>query len=310
MDGVNMELDAIRKGAFPMKKETRNLILFFLATFAATYATYFTIVLNKLNPYSMPGMVFFLIGGSAPSWVAVLMVMFTYNKDQKRDYFRRCFSFKQIKLNWWAFIVFLFPLIFVFIISLDLLLGGSLPGMTNLKAFIAQPWVIPGALFMSFLSGPWSEEFGWRGYSLDPLLKRLGVLRGSVILGFIWGIWHLPLFFMPQTWHGEMGFQFAGFWNFMLYSIGFAMIMSWVYFGTDRSILSAFMMHLASNFTGNLFFPYTDRLEILRMAVILPLGVVLCINAERKAKQKASAPGAQNSEPLFGQFPDQTNRDV
>ncbi len=222
-----------------MKKETRNLILFFLATFAATWAAYFTIVFNGWDPYSMPGMAFLLIGGSAPSWVAVLIVLFTYDKEKRKDYFRRCISFKQIKLPYWAFIVFIFPLIFALIISVERLMGGSMPGMTNLKAYIAQPWIIPMALFMSFLSGPWSEEFGWRGYSLDPLLKRFGVLRGSAILGFIWGIWHLPLFLMPQTWHGQMGFKFAGFWSFMLYSIGLAMMMTWVYLRTNRSILSA-----------------------------------------------------------------------
>jgi len=265
--------------------KTRNLILFFLLTFTATWAAYFTIVFNGWDPYVMPGMLFLLIGGSAPSWVGVLMVLFTFDKNQRRDYFWRCFAFKQIKLPYWAFIVFVFPLVYVIIISLDLLMGGDLPGMTNLKAYIAQPWIIPLALFISFLSGPWSEEFGWRGYSLDPLLKRFGNLRGSALLGFIWGIWHLPLFFMPQTWHAKTGFQFAGFWSFMLFSIGFAMVISWVYVGTNRSILSGFMMHLAGNFTGNLFHPYSSRLDVLRMVVVLVLGIALCISLERKTKQ-------------------------
>jgi membrane protease YdiL (CAAX protease family) len=270
-----------------MNKETRNLVLFFVATFIATWATYFTIVFNGWNPYTMPGMAFLLIGGSAPSWVAVLLVLFIYDKEQRRGYFRRCFSFKQIKLPYWAFIVFALPLLFTFIILLDVLTGGSLPGMTNLKAYLTNPAIIPLALFISFLSGPWSEEFGWRGYSLDPLLKRFGVMNGSLILGFIWGIWHLPLFFMPQTWHGQMGFKFAGFWSFMIYSIGLTMVMTWAYLKTDRSILSAFMMHLVNNFTGNTIMPYTDRLEILRMAAMAVLGLTLCILMERQSKVSA-----------------------
>ena len=149
-----------------MTKEIRNLILFLVATFVATWVTYFIIVFNSWNPYTMPGMFFLLVGGSAPSWVGILFVLFTYDKGQRRDYFRRCFSFRQIKLPYWAFIIFVFPLVFAFIISINLILGGSMPDMPNLKAYIAQPWIIPMALFMSFLSGPWSEEFGWRGYSL------------------------------------------------------------------------------------------------------------------------------------------------
>src|SRR6185503_7807566 len=102
------------------------------------------------------------------------MVLFTYDQEQRRDYFRRCFSLTRIKLPYWAFIVFVFPFTFAVIISVDVLTGGSLPSMTNLQAFIAQPWIIPMALVVSFLSGPWSEEFGWRGYSLDPFLKQFG----------------------------------------------------------------------------------------------------------------------------------------
>jgi membrane protease YdiL (CAAX protease family) len=273
-----------------MNKETRNLIVFMLATFAATWASYFTIVFNGWDPYSMPGMAFLLLGGSAPSWVGVLVVLFTYDKERRRDYFRRCISFKQIKLPYWVFIISVFPLIFALIIGAEMLMGGSLPEATNLKAFIAQPWIIPLALVMSFLSGPWSEEFGWRGYALDPLLRRFGVLRGSLVLGFIWGIWHLPLFWMPQTWHGRMGFRFEGFWTFMLYSIGLAMMMTWVYLRTNRSILSGFMMHLTSNFTGNLFQPYSDRMDVMRMAATLVLGLALCLLAERRATQEAGAP--------------------
>jgi len=267
-----------------MKKGARSLILFFVFTFIATWITYSIIVINGWNPYTMPGMVFLLIGGSAPSWVAVLMVLFTFDRDERRDYFRRSFSFRQIKLPYWLFIIFGLPLLFTILILFDTSTGGSLPGMANLKAYIASPLSIPFAIFMSFLSGPWSEEFGWRGFSLDPLLQRFGTLRGSIILGFIWGIWHLPLFFMPQTWHGTMGFKFAGFWTFMIYTFGLTMMMTWVYVKTNRSILSGFMMHLVNNFTGQTIMPYSDRLEILRGVAMLVVGLVLVLVLERQTK--------------------------
>ena len=50
------------------------------------------------------------------------------------------------------------------------------------------------------------------------------------------------------------------------------------------------MIHLAGNFTGNLFFAYSDRLEIMRMVVVLGLGLALCIQAERKPSQIAVTP--------------------
>lgn len=268
-----------------MHKETRNLVLFFLVTFAATWITYFTIVFQGRNPYTLPGLAFLLIGGSAPSWVGVLMVLLTYGNADRRDYFRRCFAFTPINGADWAFIVLIFPAIYGLVSVVEWRLGGALPGMTNLKAFSVQPWLVPLALLLSFFSGPWSEEFGWRGYALDPLLNRLGVMCGSITLGFIWGIWHLPLFFMPQTWHGQMGFRLAGFWTFMLYSMGLAMLMTWIYLRTNRAILTGFLLHLASNFTANLFMPYSDRFEIMRMVVLVALGCVLCTRMAPTAKQ-------------------------
>jgi len=271
-----------------MNKETRNLIMFFILTFVASYVSEFMIVFNGWNPDTKPGVLFFNIGTSAPAWVAILMVFFTYTKDKRRDYFRRCFSFKQIKLPDWAFIVLVFPVIFVIVVFLDTLLGGALPVMTELNAYIAAPLTIPLALFMAFLSGP-GEEFGWRGYSLDPLIKRHGVLRASAILGFIWGIWHLPSFLMPQTWQGNAGFKFAGFWTFMIFCIGMTMMMTWIYLRTNRSILSAIMMHYFNAITFGMTRPYSDRIWILSTLAITAVGLALCILMERKATRESNS---------------------
>ena len=274
-----------------MNREQRNLAIFVVATLASTWILGFLIPLNGLNPYTMPGLVLFLIAGSAPSWVGVLMVLFTYDRERRRDFWRRCFSFRQIRLRWWAFIILAFPVIYAVLIAVDLALGGAMPGMVNLKAFIAQPWVLPLALVMSFFSGPFSEEFGWRGYALEPMMRRFGPMLGAAILGFIWGIWHLAWFFMPQTWHGQIGFGFNGFWNFMLYSIGLSLIMAWVFAKTKRSILSGLMLHLTSNFTGNLIYPYTDRILLMRMVVVLVLGLVLGVLMGRETTRSLAATG-------------------
>ena len=48
-------------------------------------------------------------------------------------------------------------------IALDLVLGGAVPRMSELKSLLANPTTVPLTVLISFLSGPWSEEFGWRG---------------------------------------------------------------------------------------------------------------------------------------------------
>lgn len=68
------------------------------------------------------------------------------------------------------------------------------------KVFIGLVMLLPN-FFLSFISF-FGEEYGWR-YYLQPLLqKRFGNRLGVILLGSIWGIWHLPLecfhYFSPE----------------------------------------------------------------------------------------------------------------
>jgi membrane protease YdiL (CAAX protease family) len=275
-----------------MSRESRNLLLFFVFTLLATYITYFAIVLAGWSPFEAPGLFLFLIGGSAPSWVGILFVLFTFDREQRREYFQRLLP-RLIPGRWWAIILLVFPLLFAIVYALELLLGGSLPGMELLKAYIAQPSMLPLAILLGLGSGPIPEEFGWRGYALDPLIRRFGRIPGSLILAVIWGVWHLGLFFMPQTWHGQLGFRFAGFITFMLATVGLTLLMTWVHVNTHGSILAAILMHLMNNQTSTLLAPHPDRVEILRMAVLLVLGLAVCLWMERKPLRRGTAALAQ-----------------
>lgn len=154
-----------------------------------------------------------------------------------------------------------------------------------MRDLLAQPAAWPLAALLSFLSGPWSEEFGWRGFALDPLLQRLGRLPGAIVLGLIWGIWHLPLYFVPATWYGQMGFKPAGFLTFLLLSVGLSLIITWVYLHTHRAILAAMLLHFTSNFTAQLIAPSSDRVEVFRALIVLAVGLSACLLLERQARQ-------------------------
>lgn len=267
-----------------MSKESRNLLIFFIATFIWTWAFYAPIAISGNSPYTMPWMVLLIIGGAGPSIVGVAMVLLTYDKQQRGDYWRRCFSLTRISPLWWAVIFLMFPIVVTVSVAIDRALGGSMPGMQQLQDLVANPAAIPLTVLISFMSGPWSEEFGWRGYALDPMLKRFGTIAGSVVLGLIWGIWHLPLYFMPATWHGKMGFQLAGFWTFIGVNIALALIMTWVYKNTKRSILAAMLLHFGANFTMQLIAPSSDQVEIIRVILLLGIGLTACVLLNRSPK--------------------------
>jgi hypothetical protein len=89
---------------------------------------------------------------------------------------------------------------------------------------------------------------------------------------------------MPQTWHGQMGFGLTGFWLFLLLSVGLSFIMSHVYLAAGRSILSAVLLHLASNFTAQLLQEISPRVEVFRSLFIFALGAAFAVWAVRKGK--------------------------
>ncbi|MGB4118105.1 MAG: CPBP family intramembrane glutamic endopeptidase [Polaromonas sp.] len=50
---------------------------------------------------------------------------------------------------------------------------------------------------MVFMVGdPLGEELGWRGFALPAMQARLGWRAASLVLGAVWGVWYLPLFFI------------------------------------------------------------------------------------------------------------------
>ena len=105
---------------------------------------------------------------------------------------------------WYIFLTIGIPLIFV---------GGSaLRGNLLTEPFpFASMQSVFAALALAAIKGP-MEEFGWRGLALPLLQRKLAPLWAGLILGVIWGLWHLPAFLLTGTQQSEWSFTafFAG----------------------------------------------------------------------------------------------------
>lgn len=183
-----------------MKKDwmsTKYLVMFFVLTLAWTWICGFIPVVFGFTGTGIGTFVFYF-GGGAPSVVALFLVFITYPKDARKDYFRRCFNLKKAGWKWPLITVAVFTALTVISVLIGVrLLGFEMPTMDYIKAIAANPLNVFLVLLLSLISGPLNEEFGWRGYALDRLLVRFGFLKGSLILGFIWAIWHLTWYFTP-----------------------------------------------------------------------------------------------------------------
>ena len=237
------------------------------------------------------GTVIFYFGGGAPSVVALFLVLKTYPKEAKKAYFRRCFSFKKMGLKWLIWAILFFTSIAVVGIYIGVtLLEYEMPGMQWLHIAVTQPYMIPLLLLFSIISGPLNEEFGWRGYSLDRLLSRFGFTRASVILGFVWAIWHLAWYFTPgQAQYDLLQSSFLEAFMFIPSTIAVGFVVSFVYINTKRSILAGAFVHMMFNFlTSQLIAPYSIGISavIRNVSIVFSSVVIIYCLYSKKFKGK------------------------
>ena len=57
--------------------------------------------------------------------------------------------------------------------------------------------LLPIAVLAAIPFGPMAEEFGWRGHALPRLVEQWSGFGASVIVGLLWTVWHVPLFWAP-----------------------------------------------------------------------------------------------------------------
>ena len=248
---------------------------FILFTFIFSWLCWSVAILNGQSITTFPNILLFSLGGSAPTLIALYFVLCTFDKDARRDFWSRVIDPHRVRPAWWFLTLLAAPVAFVIGINLVALLGGVLPEMPNLKSLVAVPISIPIFVLMSLISGPISEELGWRGIALESFQKKWSPFRSTLILAAIWWAWHLPLFFLSGTTHYGWGFLTPMFWLFMIQIILLTTLMTIVYNHNRRSLLVTILIHFSYNLTLSLLIPLSTRSFALTTLLLAIL--VLCV---------------------------------
>jgi len=182
-----------------------------------------------------------------PSLAGVIIIALTGGKAGLHDLGLRALRWR-VELRWWVAALLLSGAILLVSLGIDLMLGGQLPPL----AFLRQEWHLAPAFFLiTIVGGPLGEEFGWRGFALPHLQRRWSPLAASLIIGVVWGLWHLPTFFAPGSLHNQLGIQSLPL--FVLGEIVLATFITWVYNATGGSLLvGGIILHNADNFWSTL----------------------------------------------------------
>ena len=90
--------------------DRKHLFLFFTITLAWTWGFGFAPVFMGIEGTPL-GTFLFYFGGGAPSVTALFIVFLTYSREQRKDYFIRCYSFRYMGIKWLVLTVLFFTLI-------------------------------------------------------------------------------------------------------------------------------------------------------------------------------------------------------
>jgi len=128
------------------------------------------------------------------------------------------------------------------------------------------------------------EEAGWRGFLVDRLLARHGLVRTAASVAVAWALWHLPLFLFLDSFRG-LGVALVG-WVVGLFCG--SVVLTWLYASSGRSILLVALWHTAYNFTSGTAATGGLPAAVTSTAVIVAAAFLVARAHDRRPRQMAA----------------------
>ncbi len=220
--------------------------LFVLVTFLIATAVYLPLLATDLGWLSIPlppGLQ--ILGILSPGIATILIRLYGDGIDGVRSALGGLTAWR-FGRGWWGVTLGLPPVFAAALAGGAIALGQEFS--PEPLRFLAE--VGPGILLLIVVSVllSFGEELGWRGHLLPLLQTRLSALRASLVLGVIWAVWHVPVFY---------GAGIEG-WTLLLRlgSIPAGAVMyTWLFNNTGGSVLAVTLLHAGTNLWGPLLAP-------------------------------------------------------
>lgn len=211
------------------------LACFFVLTYLAAWCLWAPLVIFRDTMPPAMGFILLLSGSLVPSTVAIVLVAVLHGKPGVRRLLGRLVKWR-VGLRWYL-VVLILPLLVPLGLGLSILLGGPAPTVDT--SVIA---VLIGFVFSIFPGSAVGEELGWRGFALPHLQDSRSALTAAVVLGPLWGSWHLPLWLTGNESHPLIMFP-----AFVLSAIALSVLLTWIYNSTGGSLLLVVLLHATAN---------------------------------------------------------------
>ena len=254
----------------------RHPVRFYVLATAIPWAFWFTAAyLSRMTPTSQVLAtavgVLGVIGLLSPTIIAFWMIW--PHTDLRRDLTLRMVGLKGVRPIYLFLTCFLMLGSILLAQVISLLFGYSaeqfsLAGESSFSAGIFPGW------FLLFLA-PLVEELAWHSYGTDCLRQRMNLLATSLLFGVFWVIWHIPLSFINNYYHSnvaESGLLYS--LNFAVSLIPYVILMNWLYYKSNRSLLVPIIFHITAGCFNEVFATHPDS-KVIQTGLLLILAVVV-----------------------------------
>lgn len=213
----------------------KKVLVYLAVTFAWSWTWWFSLIANGVITHSGVGWPTHLIGLLGPALGALVAVGFFDGKRGMADLWARVTRWR---VRWYWYVLIALTAV-----------GAFIPAYTDLHAALtysgAPQWGIFTIVVVLMLNG-FGEEIGWRGFLADYFLKKHSTAISAFIVWIIWGLWHIPLFWVVASFT-ELGIGGTIGWSLGLLSG--SIWLTWMYKGAGYSIFIVALWHTAFNFS-------------------------------------------------------------
>lgn len=270
-----------------LETNIKRLVVFFVITIVISWAMWIPSVLNS-NGTEMPGILLIvsMLASFTPSVVGIVMRFKDMGNEKAMEWIDDKIN---IRFNpiWIAVVIILFPALAGISYNLAHAVNEGIK-----SEMIVSPIMIP-VLFLQilFIGGAIGEEFGWRGYALDKLLSLSTPVVATLILGIIWSLWHLPLFFMEGTVQSNIPI-----WQFILQNTVVAFFYTWIYLRTKGNMLLMILLHAVANTSAAVFSYWeTEFGRYIGFGVLIIAVGIIIVNDGLKMPEEGIFPEKEKS---------------
>jgi membrane protease YdiL (CAAX protease family) len=239
--------------------------LFFILALGWSWFFWIPLIFLKLVFNTMPGIILYSIGGLGPALSAIYLVRTTQGKDERREFWRRLVDYKRVSWRWFLASLFIPLLIAIFTVLIAPFFTTEYSNWQPMWLVVQNPLIFVFFLVSTLLFGPLPEEIGWRGYGLESLQMRYSAVQSSLIVGFFWALWHIPLFLTKDSAFAATYPLFSpSFWLWAISLLSISIIMTWIFNHTEKSTLTAILFHFSMSAASG-FFGFQSQMQSIML---------------------------------------------